>query len=264
MKRLRPTVGSILFLSLALPVLAQAAEWAYLPVQPLFQPLVADPRESRGAILCSAKGNRLDAVIGKTLPLLRRQGDEGAVEWGIHAAAFPYLKQKDLKFPMQENDWWFGTYLSGGRQVRWRLDYTHVSSHLGDALFQEVQPIVYSREFVRFLASLRGPFTRLYVGPGWLVHTLPQVKTFFLQAGAEWTSRPLTGAGRLYAAWDVKVKREAGGVTNHTLQGGWQFGDAERGRTMRLGLQYFKGHSENGQFYLAKEDRLSFGVFFDP
>jgi hypothetical protein len=243
---------------------ARAADWLYLPEQPWFRPLVADPREIRGSLTTTLQGNRLDAAIGKILPILRYQGENGDVEWGIHAAAFPYLKQQDLKFPMQENDWWFGTYLSGGKRLCWRLDYTHVSSHLGDALFSKENPIVYSREFVRFLESTRrGPF-RFYVGPGVLVHTIPKEKAFFLQTGLEWTSGKIGRDGHWYAAWDFKAKQEADGVANHALQAGWQFGDAEKGRTVRFGLTYFHGHSENGQFFLTTENRLSGGVFFDP
>jgi len=242
----------------------RAAEWTYVPDQPYFRPLVADPRETRCFLSMSMQGNRLDGAIGKVLPLIRRQDADRTLEWGLHATAFPYLKQSDLKFPMQENDWWFGTYVSGGKRIPWRFDYTHVSSHLGDALFSQMKPIVYSREFMRLLGSTRtGPF-RFYVGPGVLVHTLPKVKTLFLQTGLEWTSRKIGRDGHLYAAWDFKAKHEADGVANHALQAGWQWGDGEKGRTVRFGVTYFHGNSENGQFYLAREDKWSGGVFFDP
>jgi hypothetical protein len=165
---------------------------------------------------------------------------------------------------MQENDWWFGTYVSGGRRIVWRFDYTHVSSHLGDALFSQMNPIVYSREFVRFLVSTRKDPLRCYIGPGALVHSLPKEKAFFLQTGLEWTSRKFGRDGHLYAAWDFKAKQEAGGVVNNALQAGWQWGDGEKGRTVRFGIAYFHGNSENGQFYRSREDKLSGGVFFDP
>jgi len=248
----------------ALAGTVQAAEWSYLPDQPFFRPLVADPREMRGALLMNLKGNRLDAVIGKTLPLLRRMDDNGNLEWGIHAAAFPYLKKQDLKFPMQENDWWFGTYVSGGGRVAWRLDYTHVSSHLGDALFDEVKPIVYSREFMRLLGSTRRGPCRFYIGPGALVHSIPRENGLFLQTGLEWKSQRIGRDGHLYAAWDFKAKQEAGGVANHSLQAGWQWGDAEKGRTVRFGIAYFHGNSENGLFYRSKEEKWTGGVYFDP
>jgi len=251
-------------LSLAFSAIPAEAAWVALPDRPLFQPLVADPRETRGALTMDTKGNRLDAAIGKTLPLFRHEGKRGSFEWGLHAAAFPYLKRSGMKFPMQENDWWFGTYVSGGRRVHWRLDYTHVSTHLGDALFQDLSPIVYSRESIRLIAAAHRGSLRAYVGPGVLVHSIPRERAFFFQTGLEWTSRAIGRDGHLYAAWDMKHKREGEGTFNHALQGGWQFGDAAKGRSVRFGVVYFHGRSENGQFYLAKEDRLSFGVFFDP
>jgi len=253
------------FLSLcALVGAAQAAEWSYLPDQPFFGTLVADPREMRCSLTRSFNCNRLDAAIGKTLPLLRRASDLGALEWGLHAAAFPYLKKSDMKFPMQENDWWFGTYVSGGGRVAWRFDYTHVSSHLGDALFDEMKPIVYSREFMRLLGSTRRGPCRFYIGPGVLVHSIPHENGLFLQTGLEWTSQRIGRDGHLYAAWDFKAKQEAGGVANHSLQAGWQWGDDEKGRTVRFGIAYFHGNSENGQFYRSKEDKWTGGVYFDP
>jgi len=258
------------FLSLALMVClpplrsASAEEWRYLTHQPLFQPLVADPREMRALLTFYSRGNHLDGAIGKTLPLARKTTDRYDVEWGFHAAAFTYLNQRKLSFPMQSSDWWFGTYLSGGRRIQWRLDFTRVSAHLGDALFEDETPIIYSREFLRFLAATRrGPF-RFYVGPGGNVHILPHEKKLFLQTGLEWIARPAKGSARLYAAWDFKAKQEAGGVVNNALQAGWQWGDAEQGRIFRIGLTYFNGHSENGQFYKEREKKLTGGIFFDP
>jgi hypothetical protein len=127
-----------------------------------------------------------------------------------------------------------------------------------------MEPIVYSREFLRLLVSTRRGPCRFYIGPGALVHSIPDEKSFFIQTGLEWTSPKIGPGGHLYAAWDFKAKQEAGGVANHTLQAGWQWGDAEKGRTVRFGIEYFHGHSENGQFYRLSENKWSGGVFFNP
>ena len=99
---------------------------------------------------------------------------------------------------------------------------------------------------------------RFYGGAGAVVHTFPTVDPFFFQGGSEvlspskdFYSHPV----RLYGAYDIKYKDEAGGVWNHSLQFGirWSPSRKHTRNAIRLGINYFTGNNEFGQFYQEKD-----------
>src|SRR5258708_18604748 len=50
--------------------LAEEEKWIFLPVSPLFQPLVGDPREPQTNVMAYTSQNRLEGAIRTTLELL--------------------------------------------------------------------------------------------------------------------------------------------------------------------------------------------------
>ena len=150
------------------------------------------------------------------------------------------------------------------------LEYVHISSHLGDELFDYVPRFIYTRESFRFTSAFRpSERFRLYVGVGYWGHVDPVEKPFFLHGGVELYSEYwnflLGTQGRGYFGYDLKVKEEAGGIVNQAFQLGLQWKlSQESHQAIRLALLYFNGHSEYGQFYLQKDDHWGIGVYFDP
>lgn len=266
-------VYGVLLSFLIVPKISFAAgkSWKFLPSRTLFSPLIADPREPQtGFVLLTDKG-QAEGTIGRSFDLFQwKLSRKDRFGWGLTGAAFALLDYGGGSFPMRANDWEFGSYFSHSRRkFSQRLEFTHVSAHLGDALSSERARIVYSREFIRWIFSYKpNSFFRLYGGGGFLVHTFPDVKPFFSQGGTElfspavdFISHPL----RFYTAYDVKFKEEAGGVINHSIQFGIKWRPFRKGtrKSIRLGVSYFKGNHEFGQFLSEKESHWGFGIYFD-
>jgi hypothetical protein len=73
------------------------------------------------------------------------------------------------------------------------------------------------------------------------------------------------GSCRVYGTYHFKYEAQAGSTFNHALQLGLQwFQDSEQGRSMRLAVDYYEGHSEFGEFYKQYDQHMGIGVFFDP
>ncbi|HUO56605.1 MAG TPA: DUF1207 domain-containing protein [bacterium] len=260
--------GSILFCFSPL----RAEEWVFLPERPLFHPLIADPREPHLSATAYLNQTQWEGAIGQAFEFLRYKPGDGEWGWGLLASAFTWLDEDGATFPMRDSDWYLGTYISQrptGSPLSFRLEYLHVSSHLGDALSSQQARIIYTRESFRLTGSYDPlPEWRLYAGGGYYGHIAPAEPPWFFHAGTEIYSQPfqfLDTNLRLYAAYDLKVKQEAGGVTNHAIQIGFQWKPKdEKGQVIRLALTYFNGNAEWGQFYQQKDEHLGLGLFFDP
>lgn len=267
-------IFGLIFILLLIPVLSFSAEksWEFLPSRTLFSPLIADPREPQTAFVFLVDEGQLAGAVGRSFDLFqwklsRRRGN---LSWGLTGAAFALLDYGGGSFPMLANDWQFGTYLSHSKKkFSQRLEFTHISAHLGDSLSDERNRFVYSREFMRWILSYeQNDFLRFYGGGGFSVHTIPDEDTLFFQGGTEFFSPSidfLSDLLRLYVAYDLKYKKEAGGVFNNSLQFGIQLlpHNKKTRNAIRLGISYFNGNDEFGQFFREKETHWGFGIYFD-
>ena len=252
---------------------AGAQEWAFLPIRPLFAPLIADPREPHMSATAYLTQTQWEGAVGETFEFLRFTPPGGGEwGWGLLASGFIWLDEQGATFPMRDSDWYLGTYFSHhptGSPWSFRLDYTHVSSHLGDALAETQQRIIYTRESFRLTASCQVfPDLRVYGGGGWSGHIAPSEPSLFFHGGLEGYSAPfdfLQTEVRGYLGYDLKIKEEAGGAVNHALQLGLQWKPrGGNGQDVRLAVTYFNGNDEWGQFYQQKDEHLGLGIYFDP
>lgn len=263
----------ILIFLLTPPRFSFSAEknWIFLPSHTLFSPLLADPREPQTGFKTMLKKNEYVGAIGKSFDLFQwRLSQKNHFGWGLTGAAFALLDYGGGSFPMIANDWQFGTYFSHiNKKFSQRFEFTHFSAHLGDAISNTRKPIMFSREFLRWIFSYKqNDFLRYYSGVGILVHTIPKErKIFFFQGGIEFfsisidfMSQPL----RLYAGYDLKVKEEADGVVNNSLRFGiqWRPFRKQTGNAVQLGISYFNGNNEFGQFYREKDTHWELGIYF--
>jgi hypothetical protein len=241
---------------------------SFLPTEPLFKPLLADPREPRAALSRTLGQRQWEGAIGRTIEIA--QWGEGVRKaWGITGSAFAWLDQRGTSFPLRDSDWWFGTYLSRkAGVVAQRLEYTHVSSHLGDALAGARERIVYSREMVRLLLSAeRRTGRRFHLGAGYWVKTIPREEPWVFQVGMTQTLRLGPALGRelsLVAGYDLKYKQEADGALNSSVVAGLRLHDADeatRGILMNVGFR--DGHHEFGQFFRERDRRWMAGLAFE-
>jgi len=276
---------------MAFPRLVGAGEekLVFLPPEPAFEKLIADPTEPHDSIQIQSGAVPYEGNIGSAIELLQWR-PAGGSRWGFGilggaaiglgtADATTYPKRVVYDggvlnyniFPEKASDWRLGVYFSqSSGALSHRLEYLHVSSHLGDELFDYVPRFIYTRESFRYTLSFQpSENARLYAGAGYWGHIDPAEKPFFLHAGAELFTDAFdflfSTSGRGYLGYDLKVKDEAGGVVNQSLQLGLQWKWKKENRpAVRLALLVFDGNSEFGQFYRQKDGHWGFGIYFDP
>ncbi len=261
-------IGALFFIKA--PIVS-AEEWVFLPVTPLFQPLIGDPREPQTSVLAYTSQNRFEGAIGTTLELLRYSAsDETRWGWGILGSGFILLDQYGATFPLRGSDWFAGMYLSESSGVfSHRLEFVHQSSHLGDSLEGIQEPAMYNGENFNLTTAFQpSEDLRLYAGLGAWENLYPADKAFFASLGTEIYSSPLDFIGtflRGYATFHLKWKAQAAGALNKTAQVGfqWKFEKGES-RAIRLALIYYNGLYEFGQFYQAPDEHWAVGIYFDP
>jgi hypothetical protein len=253
------------------PISSAEEPWIFLPVTPLFQPLIGDPRMPHTGIIAYTSQNRFEGAIGATVEMLRYSPpDQTRWAFGFFGSGFIWLDQYGATFPMRDSDWYAGFYLSQATgPFSYCLEAVHQSSHLGDSLDGLQDPLLYNGEYLNFTASFQpSEDLRLYAGGGAWTHLEPPDKSFFASLGTEIYSAPIDLGGtflRGYGTLHLKWKDQAGGTLNKTVQLGvqWKF-KKEESRALRFALVYYNGNHEFGQFYQDRDEHLGIGVYFDP
>jgi hypothetical protein len=246
-------------------------QWIFLPVKPLFRPLIGDPREPQTNVIAYTSQAQFEGAIGTTLELLRHSpSDETQWGWGVLGSGFILLGVEGVAFPLRANDWYAGMYLSESSGLfSHRLEFVHQSSHLGDSYEGSREPMIYNGENFNFTTSVQlSESLRLYAGIGAWENLYPNDKAFFASIGTEIYSPPVDFIGtflRGYGTFHLKWKAQACGAFNKTAQFGiqWKF-KKEESRALRLAMVYYNGFSEYGQFYQAPDEHWAVGVYFDP
>lgn len=247
----------------------------FLPKGYLFAPLIADPRWPHFSITYQRfvddpqLGNVIAISLGETFSLLRiNTSGAGAWEFGLQAAVFSIF---DLDGP--SSDLINADYIVA-IPVSYRLgDFSamarvfHQSSHLGDEflLRNRVDRINLSYETVDLRLSYE--FTeslRIYGGGGYSFRREPsELAPWSAQYGVEvrtpWTL--FNGRLRPLAALDVQHREENNWKTDLSLRAGVQFEKLPFfDRKLQFMLEYFNGHSPNGQFYRDKIEYVGIGL----
>jgi len=242
---------------------AEGAGLELLPAGQLFEPLLADPRWPRfSASFQRYVGDRelrnVAAVsFGDAIALLRHDaGQEGRFELGLHAAVFSIFDIDADSFDLVNSDFLVGPAFSwqrGGLSAMVRL--FHQSSHLGDEflLRESVDRINLSYEALDMLVSFRpNEALRVYAGGGWLLRREPSsLDRGSAQLGVELTS-PRAWAGHLRPVLgvDVQSRQEHGWDPDLSVRAGVQLESPRlASKRLQILLDYYQGHSPNGQFF---------------
>jgi hypothetical protein len=248
----------------------------FLPGGLLFQPLIADPRWPHFAAayqyyLHDRTLRHAGAVsFGETFTLYRDTLGDAWWELGLQAGVFAVF---DLEAPSSDlvNTDYLGAVVLGARYDRFSalVRLAHQSSHLGDEflLRNRVHRLNLSYESVdlKLSAEVFGDVVRLYTGGGYLFRRAPRsLHPGSVQWGIEFRSpwpaprvwyRPL-------AALDVQHREENDWHGDLSLRTGVEIAGVLGDRKLQLLLEYFRGHSPNGQFYREQVDYLGVGAHF--
>ncbi|HEY7492030.1 MAG TPA: DUF1207 domain-containing protein, partial [Candidatus Tectomicrobia bacterium] len=254
------------------------ADWhtGFLPGGLLFTPLIADPRWPHFAAayqyyLHDRNLRHAGAVsFGETFTLYRDTLGGAWWELGLQAGVFAVF---DLDSPSSDlvNADYMGAVVLGFRYKRFSAlgRLAHQSSHLGDEflLRNRVNRINLSYESVDLKLSYEffGDVLRLYAGGGYLFHRDPEsLHPGSLQWGIEGRS-PWPGPHVWYrplVAIDVQHREENDWHVDVSLRTGVEIAGVLGDRKLQLLIEYFRGHSPNGQFYREQVDYLGVGAHF--
>jgi len=259
----------------ALGTQTTSAEASFLPQGYLFDQLSADPRWPHFSVsyqyYISDKelGSTGSANFGETFALYRNRASFGGLwEIGLQGGVFSLFDLARDSKDLINADYMGGIYTSYRyNNFSTILRLFHQSSHLGDEflLRDRVKRINLSYEQVEGKLSYTffSAF-RLYGGGGYLFDQDPSdLDPWRVQYGAEFTSPWHFANGGItpILAGDFQNDDESNWSTNISLRGGVQFENLKLGqRRLQLLIEYFHGHSPNGQFYNRKIETIGLGA----
>jgi hypothetical protein len=242
----------------------------------LFKPLIADPRwphfsaAYHGYLNDKQLKSAAAVSFGETFALYRDRLGKGWWEFGVQAGVFALFDLDAPSMDLVNADYFVALPLSyryGDFSGIFRL--FHQSSHLGDEFVLESRVpsrVNLSYEGVDARLSYEfGDVWRVYGGGGYLFHREPSsLAPWAVQYGVEFRS-PWPGPDarwRPIAAADIQNREENDWHADFSLRAGLQFDGVLAARNLQLLLEYFRGHSPNGQFYRQKVDYLGLGLHF--
>jgi hypothetical protein len=244
-----------------------------LPETELFAPLLADPRQPRFSMSYQHYSSSNDrefaaasVALGEYFGLATGLfGEYGSSQIGIQAAVFALFNLDAPSSDLINADYWFGLPISY-RRGPWSylVRLYHQSSHLGDEFIlgnPGVNRVNLSYEELEGLVSYEWERWRIYGGGGYLVHSEPELAPKQVHAGAEYVQPRAAGKFDLIAAADVRASEELSWDSSRSYQVGFEFKSGTL-RRVRLMLEYFNGHSPNGQFYREPLRYTGLGLYF--
>ena len=243
-----------------------------LPVDELFKPLIADPRQPQFSI----KYHRYDArddfdaasvsfgdYFGFASGLF---GEYGVSQIGLQGAVFAVFNMDSESFDLVNADYWLGIPVSLRRgPFSYLARIYHQSSHLGDEFLignPDVPRINLSYEDLEVLASYEWNKWRLYGGGGIILNSEPNLDPLHAQAGIEYRRPSPFSKWQVVSAADVQASEELDWQGNTSLQFGFAY-DGHASREIRFMLEHYRGFSPNGQFYDERLRYTGLGVYFD-
>jgi hypothetical protein len=248
-----------------------------LPGGQLFKPFIADPRWPHFAAAYQYYVNEpgvthVGAVsFGETFTVYRDRLGLGWWETGVQAGVFAVFDLGADSMDLINADYMVA--LTGGYRY---ADFSalmrlfHQSSHVGDEFLirnrvRNRVNLSYESVDLRLSYDFLGEAFRLYGGGGFLFDQDPSsLKPWSVQWGAEFRS-PWPGpdsSWRPIAAVDVQNREENEWHSDVSVRAGIQIEGVLVSRNLQLLLEYFRGHSPNGQFYKQKIDYFGLGVHF--
>ena len=268
----------------AAPAGWKAPDTGLMPGGHLFNPLIADPRWPHFAAsyqyyLDDPQLASVSTVsFGETFSLYRGAAGPGYWEIGVQAGVFALFDLDASSKDLNNADYFvsgFGAYRLDRLSVLARI--FHQSSHLGDEflLRTRTERINLSYEGVDVKLSIElfdwlrddyehGTPVRLYAGGGYLFHVDPSgIRPWSAQYGLElrspWTIRKNV---RPVAAIDVQHREENDWSADVSVRAGIQIDGVLLTRNMQILLEWYQGHSPNGQFFRQRIEYLGLGVHF--
>ncbi len=248
--------------------------WQILPDGLLYKSYLAGNREPRFASLWvheKDQGWLWDSVLGGRVGILRYGTTDPINPQGwqidVEGAAFPRLDMEHGR-DLVSADFRIGVPLTH-RQGRWqsKFGYYHLSSHLGDEYMvrnNTLNRINYVRDcLILGVGFFPNPDVRLYAEADWAFVPDGGARPWEFQFGMEYSPAQPTGFwGTPFFAVNGHIREANGYGGNFTAQTGWQW-RGQSGHLVRMGVQYFNGMSDQGQFFNQYEEQIGMAIWYD-
>lgn len=257
------------------PRVAPDQQVGLFPGDVLFKPLIADPRWPHFSAAWQhyfgdPQFTDAGAVsFGESFAIYRAKLGPTWWEIGLHAGVFSIFDLNAASFDLVNADYMVGIPLSFRYEdLSMQLRVFHQSSHLGDEFLLRTRThrVNLSYESVDFKLSydLRA-LLRMYAGAGYLFRRDPStLDPWSIQYGVEltspWPAPP--SRWRPIAAVDIQHRQENDWTADVSARAGIEIDGVLLTRKLQFLLEYFNGHSPNGQFYRDRVQYLGLGTHF--
>ena len=247
----------------------------WMPDGLIYHSYLAGVKEARFASVWSNEkdfGSVWDIAIGGRLGILRwgTSGCDRPDGWqlDVEGAVFPRLDPVGDSTPLIAVDFRAGVPLTYGcGPLHIKLEYYHISSHLGDEFMLDNPDVVrinYSRDTLAFgLGYYWTEALRLYGEAGFAPSAVGGAEAWDFQFGADFSPPYTSHRGSPFAAVNVHSREDVKYNGNFVAQVGWQWRRRPSGGVFRLGLQYYTGKNEQYEFYKDTESRFGYGLWCD-
>ena len=247
-----------------------------LPKGLLYRSYIAGPHEPRMGTVAhydlSDKSWRWDSTLGGRVGLFRRDQPPrmNLDAWQIDLEGAVMVRlDPSQKMDLESSDYRLGLLWTGRQdRISYKAGYFHVSSHVGDEYLIKnpgFQRVNYVRENLIFGTSYNATQEwRFYGEVAYAIAISGGAEPWQIQFGAEYARqacRPERGAP--FAALNFQMRQEVNFAAGVTAMTGWQWTGPESGHTIRTGVQYFNGPSNQYEFYQRFDNQLGVGIWFD-
>ena len=260
--------------------------WTFLSSTSVFDPLIADPRwpdfsAAYNRYIGRAQNNQPgetnrdagDVSFGDSLSLFQwAPNPSGTLEIGVQAALFADFDMDQKNVDLINADYFVGPVVEYGMgDFSMLLRIFHQSSHLGDNYLLNNPGITrfelsYEEPDAIFSYTLLHKSLRIYGGGGYLIDVDPSsLKRGVVEYGVEYYGPPIfrNSSTIPVVGVDIQNRQENNWSTDISARVGLQFQNpATFGRRLDLMLEYYNGHSPNGQFFLQKIQSIGIGLHF--
>ncbi len=237
----------------------------YFPDTLNISPFTAKMIEPKLGFSFQTGANELELNIGNSSDILHYQASENeSLSIGADFFTFTLLRgETNFHFPVDAVDYLFGVNF-GYRKIAdeyetgMRLRISHISAHFVDGHFDgpnhrwknNLNPRVYSREFVEFIPYLKFMNTRVYAGVTYIFSVDPDyIGKDNYHFGLEYFSQNIISKQiRLFFAYDFKLIHLSKYTGNNSLQAGLRFGKI-LGKGFSIYYQLYSGKSMHGEYF---------------
>ena len=257
-----------------IPLKPQPWTWQLLPQGLIYRSYLAGVKEPRCGIVFNHDtyyGWIWDIGLGARLGVIRYGNDDPLHPEGIQ---LDFEGAALLRIDPEEDrdvvgcDYRYGIPLTwGSGPIRTKFGFYHLSAHLGDEFLLK-NPGIYRDNYVRdslvFGKSLYlTPALRFYGEVAWAFNTDGRAKPWEFQCGMDFSPlRVGQWRGAPFLALNGHWRQEFDYHGSFTLQTGWQWRNGH-GATFRLGMQYYRGKSEQWSLADRSEDKIGLGIWYD-